>query len=86
MSKNTKKSSGTKTTSKPAKREKKPMADHQTAAAPVAPLDGAPMGLNHLLGDGQLGGGAGEGGMPRGRLEGTQGIERRQAPAHAPNP
>jgi hypothetical protein len=39
MSKSTKKSSGTKTTTKPAKREKKPMADHQTAAAAAALID-----------------------------------------------
>lgn len=39
MSKTTKKSSGTKTTAKAAKREKKPMADHQTAAAAAALID-----------------------------------------------
>lgn len=39
MSKSTKKSSGTKTSAKPAKREKKPMADHQTAAAAAALID-----------------------------------------------
>jgi hypothetical protein len=39
MSKSTKKSSGTKTSAKPAKREKKSMADHQTAAAAAALID-----------------------------------------------
>jgi hypothetical protein len=45
-------------------------------------LQGADVPAHRALGDGQLLGGAGEGRMPRGGLEGAQGLERGQATAH----
>ena len=46
----------------------------------------AHMPTDRTLGDRQLFGGAGEGALPRRRLEGAQGIQRRQALAHDCNP
>ncbi|MNF70962.1 hypothetical protein D3C84_528960 [compost metagenome] len=49
-------------------------------------FQGANVPAHRALGNGQFLGGAGEGGVSGGGLEGTQGIERGQAARHMPSP